>query len=171
MNKMRLAVKGEGQIRQMSLPDGWIEVEKDPRPDTVHVKEFECPENSETRIMFYYRGRRVDTTTGDNFVRILSIPDHELSEQEFSDIVVILNNASEPDNFEVSSCRTETINGKRVLMLEGIWKDGGVLNLGMFIDSDNTGTAVQEVHYLAPESHYATYIEEIEQAIGAIVWK
>lgn len=155
----------------MNLPDGWTEIKQAPREDLVHIKEFVSPLNSETKVMFYYRGRRVDKNTGDSFVHILSQDDHELTAEEFGTITIVLNNASIPDYFQVSSCRTETINGKRVLLVEGIWKDGGLLNLGVFIDSDKTGTAVQEVHYVAPQEHYASYIGDIEKAISEIVWK
>jgi hypothetical protein len=170
MNKTASTLKKQGQIKSMDLPDGWVECLSEKRTASDFLREFRAPESAEVKLSFYYRGKRIAPGGAADFLQVLSLPDHELSQEEFDSVDLVIRNASDPDFFLLSSSRTETINGKRVLLVEGIWKNGGLVDMGVFIDSDKTGSAVQEVHYQAPQKDYEHFVEEVENSLKTIVW-
>jgi hypothetical protein len=108
---------------------------------------------------------------GEEFQNILAHDAHELTTEELEQVEIVIRNASDEEYFSLSSSHTEDINGKRILIVEGVWKTSGLADYGLFIDSDNTGSAVQEIHFLAPERDYVNYIDQIEQVLASIVWK
>lgn len=170
MNKIVTTVKNQGQIKSMELPEGWLECPLEKRTASDYIREFRAPTNEDVKIAFYYRGNRIGQGGATDFLTVLALPDHELSSEEFESVDVVVRNASDADFFLLSSSRTETIKGKRLLIVEGIWKKSGLVDLGLFIDSDKTGSAVQEVHYEAPEKDYEHFVEQVEKAFQTIVW-
>lgn len=154
----------------MELPDGWVECLPEKHTSGDFLKEYRAPENANVKLLFYYRGNRIGSGGAADFLKVLSLPDHELSEEEFSSVDLVIRNASDPDYFLLSSSRTEEINGKRVLVVEGIWKKGGLVDLGLYIDSDKTGSAVQEIHFEAPQSEYELFVDQAEKSLRTIVW-
>jgi hypothetical protein len=169
MNKTAATLKKQGQIKSMELPHGWIEIPVEKHIASDFLKEYRAPENEEVKLSFYYRGKRIAPGGAADFLTVLALPDHELSEEEFISVDLVVRNASDPEFFVLSSSRTEMINGKRVLIVEGIWNTG-IVDMAMFIDSDKTGSAVQEVHYQAPEKDFGRYVEQVEDSFKTIVW-
>ena len=170
MNKTTTKLKNQGQIKSMELPDGWVECLLEKRTATDFLKEYRSPESAEVKLAFYYRGKRIAPDGAADFLKVLSQPDHELSEEEFDSVDLVVRNASDPDFFLLSSSRTEEISGKRVLIVEGIWKKSDLVDLGLFIDSDKTGSAVQEIHFEAPQSEYGLFVDQVEKSLKTIVW-
>ncbi|CAN5308227.1 hypothetical protein BH11CYA1_BH11CYA1_45870 [soil metagenome] len=153
----------------MELPIGWVECPDEQHTGSDFIKEFRAPESEEIKLTFYYRGKRIGAGGAADFLAVLALPDHELSEEEFISVDLVVRNASDPEYFLLSSSRTETMNGKRVLLVEGIWSSG-IVDMAMFIDSDKTGSAVQEVHYQAPEKDFGMYVEQVDSSFKTIVW-
>jgi hypothetical protein len=170
MNKSAIILRKQGQIKSMELPEGWFECPAEKRTASDYLTEYRAPESANARLLFYYRGNRIGPGGAADFLKVLSLPDHELTEEEFSSVDLVIRNASDPDFFLLSSSRTEEINGKRVLIVEGIWKKGGLVDMGIFIDSDKTGSAVQEIHFEAPQSEYELFVGQAEKALKTIVW-
>lgn len=170
MNKSAIILKKQGQIKSMELPEGWLECVQEKRTASDYLTEYRAPESANAKLLFYYRGHRIAPGGAADFLKVLSLPDHELTDQEFSSVDLVIRNASDPDFFLLSSSRTEELNGKRVLIVEGIWKKGGLVDLGVFIDSDKTGSAVQEIHFEAPQSEYELFVDQAEKSLKSIVW-
>jgi hypothetical protein len=135
------------------------------------LREFAPQGNDTIKLSFYYRGRRIGATTGSRFVDVLSRPERQLSVQEKEAIGLVLRDASDPEWFELKSLRTIRLKGKSVLLYEGSWKKSGLADMGIFIDADGTGTAVQEIHFVAPEKDYQACLQRVSQALESIEWK
>jgi len=155
----------------MELPEGWVELPEEKRTASDYLLEYAVAENNNVKLVFYYRGHRIGTGGAADFLSVLSEPPHELSPEEFLSVDLVVRNAADADFFLLSSSRTEDLNGKRVLIVEGIWKKSGLVDMGIFIDSDSTGSAVQEVHFEASQNDYQNYIDQVEKSLKTVVWK
>lgn len=164
-------VVSQGQAKQLTLPPGWREIKPFNNRTTDYSREFAPSERDDVKIVFFYRGQRVHRGAGEQFLKVLSLPDHELSQDERASVEWIIRNASEPDWFEIKSLRTEHVNRRSALVMEGVWLKDRLANLGLFFDADKTGTAIQEIHYIAPESAYYEFLPVVVNAIRTIVWK
>jgi hypothetical protein len=75
-------------------------------------------------------------------------------------------------DFEVRSEKTEDLNGKRILSVEGEYKDSGHTgSQTLYVDSDGTGSAVQEISYTASGQDYKLNMNKAQQAFKSIIWK
>lgn len=161
-----------GQVR-MKFPDTW-------KPGLVRknaigndsYEDYKINGDKDATISFYYRGMRTAEDEGEDFLKVLKAPPHDLSDMEFWRIKSTLRRAN--DDFTKTVLRTVDLNGKRVLLLEGnIYK--GKPNeeyvRSIYIDSDGTGTAVQEVFFQASPKKYKEHLKEAEAAFNSISWK
>ncbi len=171
MNGICTRIKNQGQVKSLELPAGWVELLPEKRTAKDFLREYRAAESEHVKLAFYYRGHRIGQGGADDFKNVLAQEDHELSPDEYLSVDLVVRNAAEADFFTLSHCRTETLAGKRVLIVEGVWNAGNQADFGIFIDSDLSGSAVQEIHFMAPEKEYMHYIEQVEQILKAIVWK
>ncbi len=59
-----------------------------------------------------------------------------------------------------------------VLLVEGSYKDKDHTgSKTIYVDSDGTGSALQEISYSAPGKDYAAHASEAEKALKSISWK
>jgi hypothetical protein len=162
----------EGQVKFIAIPQGFIECPEPARDvDVRFLRRFQSEDNDKVELAFFYRGAPLNKVIGADFRSILSSPPHGLSAEELESIQLVLRDASEPEWFEMSSARTDVIQGKTVLLIEGTWKNSQLYNLGIFIDVDGTGCIVQEIHYTAPIDAREQYAAIAEAAISSIEWK
>ena len=165
-------IEGLRSVRSLTLAGLWRELELEVEMTPPEVRREFCPrETREVKLVTYYRGRPVSGYSAECLNRVLAAPEHQLSDSEREDVEVVLDNMSEPDFFDLYSLRTETIKGRRVLLAEGLWKRSSLRNLAMFIgDAEDTGE-IQEIHYLAPEELYDTYLETARKMFESIEWQ
>lgn len=143
-------------------------------PDT-HVDgralNFHLPEASKVQLTFHYRDRSLDADSQRSFAKLLSKPAHELTLQEREEIEMVLRYVSEPEYFGFSNIRTETLNGKMVLLIEGIWKKSRLSTYGIFVSTDANASAVEEIHFVAPHTTFQQFSAKAKQAFNSITWK
>ena len=162
-----------GQLKKMNMPVGW-----QPGPDysqrqhSGSYQEFHPAGDPECQLGFYYRGRRTSEAAGENFHNVLSRPPHALSEGEYMSLKEVLRDkAKQPEDFMVRAARTEDLNGKRVLVVEGRYTGNQNDSKHIFIDSDGSGTAVQEIFFQAPKDKFGAFIGEANQAMHTARWR
>lgn len=160
-----------GQISHIELPRGWqpAPVQDDEALGTIH--EFNPPSGSESRLEFFYRGKRVSAREGENFHKILNEGGHVLSQAELRSVRTILRGKDNVEDFKVELAWVAVLNRKTVLMIEGTFNADQVRNLTVLIDSDGTGTAIQELALYAPEKPYQRFKPLIEKSLQTIKWK
>jgi hypothetical protein len=83
----------------------------------------------------------------------------------------MLRERANPEVFHILSARTQDLNGKRVLLLEGRYTEIQKDLYEVFIDADGTGRVVQEVYFLAPKIEYLHYLKAVKIAFSSIEWK
>ncbi|MCA9802457.1 MAG: hypothetical protein KC777_10855 [Cyanobacteria bacterium HKST-UBA02] len=108
------------------------------------------------------------------FLRTTRGADHRINSSgrdEFQSLGEILRGKEKDELFQLDSASTETINGKRVLMLEGRYKSNDLRTMSMLIDSDGTGEAVQEVALVSPPDRFAALKGTTREMFDSIKWK
>ncbi len=162
-----------GQVN-MSIPLTWVRSQlKENQIGNDRLEEYLVGGDPKATLSFYYRGRRCSEAAGKDFLKILNAPPHELSKTEFGQLFEITRNKRE-DRFTKTSARTVDIRSKRVLIVAGSFdkgKPGQVDNKTIYIDSDGTGTAVQEIYFQAPPASFKIHANEVDEVFKSITWK
>src|SRR4030095_3116550 len=142
-----------GQVEMMKLPAGWVSGAEKGRTEAAYsYKEFHPEEGPDSMICFFYRGRRAGQDSSKSFRDVLAKPPHALTASEIESIGQILRDKRDPKDFKMTSCRTEDVNGRRVLVVQGRYNEIQEDALAMLIDADKdpAGSAVQEIFFQAP---------------------
>lgn len=175
LNQARVlgVLSDHGQIHSIDLPTGWIESTERfvSGVGTRSYRIFHPPGAPAARLCFYYRGLRLTSPEGGKFTRILEEPAHKLRDQELSSVAPVLRDKSDRTEFTLREARTADLGTKRVLIVEGTYTQTEQEVLHIFVDSDGTGTAVQEIYFQAPRDLYSQYAAHAKVAINSIKWK
>lgn len=168
----RELVKNIGQVKKLEMPVDWCNLSPERKLDHApYIIEYAPVKNTGVTLTFYYRGKRIDNQSGQDFLRVLKEPPHQVSAADKELIEMVIRDASVDEWFDTYSIYTEKLNGRPVLFLDGVWRKSNLRTLGLFIDTDKTGTAVQELHFSAPAEIYGDYLEEAMSALESIKWK
>jgi len=165
-----MIISGHGQVMRMELPAGWVAGPAKDGPGARSVREFFPATSPKSSICFYYRGMPISDASAMIFKAMLLEPQHELNEDEFEGLQEVLGNVIDPQAYEKQSARTQNLNGKRVLVLEGHWLEGKRYGMDLFIDADGSGRYVQQIYFIAPLDQYRRYVESVERAFSSIEW-
>lgn len=160
-----------GQVQRLELPARWKNTGASSTVAGSGYHEFSVDGKDDVKFCFYYRGRRMSEPSSKAFHDILSSAPHTLKPAEMASLTEVLDQKSDPNVFSTLNARTESINGKRVLVVEGRFKEKQFDTMEVFVDSDGTGSAVQEIYYQAPKADYVTYLKDAKDAFKSIVWK
>lgn len=173
MSLLAMRTLNQGNVDQMLIPNGWVE-EKMPAGmggiGTRNLREFHPPEDPTAKLAIFYRGLPVDDASAANLQSVLKQPEHTLSTQEIQGLKNVLRERSDPEVVSLNSAKTETINGQRVLVIEGQYKQTGSNIKEIFVSNDKSG-AVQEIYFQAPANSYGKYSPMADQALKSIRWK
>jgi hypothetical protein len=167
-------VRNRGQIAEMTLPRGWVEALPVQFAGGVGMKSrrvIHPPEAPRVRLVFFYRGLPMSQKAGKSFFDVLQGPPHDLTEQEWDSLAVLLRDREDPSEFMRFAARTADWNGRRVLVVEGRYLEIQEDNFEIFIDAVGDGRTVQEVIYQAPTDVYNKYLRIAESSLKSIRWK
>ncbi len=171
-DKSEVQIRDHGQIKEMTLPKDWVEGGPYPMngPGTRSFREFHPTEDPKALIGFYYRGLKISEDGGNNFHDILSKPPHSLSQVELASLSDVLRDKGQPEEFSMYSAKTMDWNGKKVLVVEGRYKELQQDAVEIFIDANNDGRVVQEVYYQAPKDSFLKYLKAAKDSLRSIEW-
>ena len=164
------ALISTGQIAAMSVPNGWVAREAVTLPAGAGLIEYHPVGHDDIRLNSFYRGRRISAEAAQAFKDCLAQSPHALQSAELKALSEVLRDKSY--DFEIIFARTEDLNGRRVLSVEGTYKDPArTKSRTIYVDSDHTGSAVQEISYTANSKDYQGHLTEAETALKSIIWR
>jgi hypothetical protein len=165
-------ITDRGQIKSMTLPSGW---EEGPSTSggigTRSFREVHPSEFPDAKLCFYYRGLPASEKAGENFKAILDKPAHILTGAEISSIGEILRGKDDKATFSPLMIKTEDVNGKRVLTVNGRLNERQDDLKEILVNADGTGRVVQEIYFQAPKELYTRYMKDAQNAMNTIEWK
>lgn len=157
-----------GQVDSVMLRDDWEKgiTEATPAP----FSEYHSTKFPETKLCFFYRGHRMSESGSNNFTQTLSQADHALSKSEIQSLQEVLGTKADKESYTMLDARTQSLNGKRVLIVRGAYLENHYENETVYVDSDGSGSAVQEIYWQSPRSDYAAQ-RQVRAALRSISWK
>jgi len=167
-----MTIINHGQIEKMPLPQGWEEGQPNSGGiGTRSFREIHPPADPDAKLCFYYRGLPASDGAGKNFKEILDKPPHILTKNEIISISEILRGKDDPKTFSPIMIKTEDINAKRVLTVNGRLNEKQADLKAILVDADGTGKVVQEIYFQAPKELYLRYMKAARDAMNSIEWK
>lgn len=162
-------VKLSVETVEMTLPEHWIESEHSPeRTNMGYLYTFIKANNSGPRICYFRRRSPLPARHADYFATVLAEPSHELSDLEWRKLNVIYFPAGHAEVFDKYKCETTDLNGRRVLLLEGWWKEQGEIHFSLYFKYESL---VHMLVYSAAPDVYQDFLPEAKKAFQAVVWK
>jgi len=158
-----------GQVSSMVIPEKWEKRSPEDMPAGAGLVEYHAPGVQDVRLNSFYRGRRINPTTGKYFHDALQAVPHELTGIELENLQEVFDD-KRSTNFDARSARTEEWNGRKVLILTGRYKSDPIFGQTIYVDSDGTGTAVQELSFTAPEKLYERFLPDAQKSLKSIKW-
>lgn len=161
-----------GQIDSMTIPEGWVKRDSANLKTNSGLVEYHPAGDNDVRLNSYYRGNRISDDGAKAFKDCLDSAVHAIirGSKELNSLAEVINDNT--GNFNVSTAFTEVLNGKKVLVVEGSHKDAEhTTSRTVYVDSDGTGSAVQEIAYIATGSLYKAHAAAAEKAFKSITWK
>lgn len=163
-----------GQVARMEFPNTWTAGATEKKPmQTESLTKFQLAGDPDTKICLYDRGTPIRPSVAEAFHNLLEQAPHTLTESQFAALSEILRDKSQ-QYFSKRDARTEDLNGKRVLVVEGSFYKGKpdqVDNKSIYIDADGTGSVVQEIWYDSPKNKYDLHLHDANKAFKSIRWK
>jgi hypothetical protein len=159
-----------GQIQAMPVPKGWERRPEVQLPAGAGLTEYHPPGHDNIRLNSFYRGSKVSEHAAQAFKECLSKPAHQLQDGEIKYLHEVLRDKAQ--DFNIFFASTEDLNGKRVLRVEGSYKDDAhTSSQTVYVDADGSGSVVQEISYTASGKDYSAHLVEAQKAMKGIVWK
>lgn len=162
-------VKNVGAIGSLKLPPGFVAgVQED---DNRLFKQYLLGNDHDVKLYIEYRGRRINRKYGAKFVELLNKKPHEVDKKEVYHYSPVFPDQSIKEDFEITLAKTEQINGKTVLTIEGNYLKHKIRARTIYIDTDGTGSAIQQVTFQAPYDKASKYFPGGMTALQSIEWK
>lgn len=157
-----------GQVDSVSLRADWERgvTQESPAP----FSEYHSSKFPETKLCFYYRGQRMSDAASENFAHTLARPNHSLSKTEIKSLQELLGAKADEHSFKILDARTQSLNGKHVLIVRGAYTEKHYETESVYVDSDGSGSAVQEIYWQSPRAQYVAQ-GQARAALRSISWK
>jgi hypothetical protein len=159
-----------GCIEFMLIPEGWV------KGKTVvgirgasFFRDYHEAIEPSVQLTFYYRGYRIDQFAGQTFRAMLSAP-KSISKEELQNCETIVGVVANPAEFLFDAAEVFALEGRNVLEVQGTYIKSNIKAKIVFIDGDDTGTAVREISYIAPVKLFDEFKDQADCALHSIVW-
>jgi hypothetical protein len=161
-----------GFIGSMTLPDSWEEF---PETHGDHRTMWKFAVSGDTQAVFclFSSGIPVGRQAADNLRSLLTVPSHTLQADELQSVGRIFRHDPEGTAFRIESAYTKDMGQRRVLFLEGTWRQDGLRMLRIFVPrvpGPGGTTIIEEIYFQAPPAQYAQYVEAVHAVLQSIEW-
>ncbi|MBZ0185087.1 MAG: hypothetical protein K8F91_02470 [Candidatus Obscuribacterales bacterium] len=163
-------------VAKLTLPEEWERGAKPPRPGYLWISKFFVSPRDE-RVGIGLRAPAKKTyhylTAQENpFLSLLRRPGHELTEEEFLSVHLLLEQVGWPGRFKKDWAKTVSYDQGTVLRVQGLWTQESVYSQGMIFDTTNdSGNYVQEAWFVAPPELFEDYVEEAEAIFESVMFE
>src|SRR5690349_1605136 len=117
---VQMEIENHGAIGSMLLPPEWFAGEWKRGPFACESdRKFFSATHPEATLSMYYRGLPVSEDSGAVFTQLLAKGNRIWLRSELAKVEEIANWQTKPENFKMSISRSETIDSRQVLIIEG----------------------------------------------------
>ncbi|GEM_PF-1400819 len=160
-------------ITKISVPKEWNKaVNEAGFGEMAKSVSFTPPEGDGAELALYDRGFPIAKSEGDKFRAVLEKEPHVLDAKEIDSLTEqVLGTIGDKSAFDIKNAETKIVNGKKVLAVEGDWKDGGKKFYGCYIPKDENFRQIQEVYFEGTEPNFTQLKPQALKSISSIQWK
>lgn len=181
-----------GAISSVSPPEGWHSKSQsagDENSPQEHLW-FCAPDDEETIISFYWRGRPVTPGSSSFLAASLAQGPHELSKEEITNLRSVLGTNNVGNNqhtsfgqrgtmdypaCHLSAAQVVALNGRPVVMARCTFQDMNANNQkefqGIYFEQEAGSGLVQQIYFEAPAlPAFMRYLPQFEAALRSIIW-
>ena len=163
---------GFGPVSNRELPSTWVE-QPHPNSDTRSprtLRKFHHPEDDRVQICLYYRGLPVTAPSAESFANCLEKEPGTISQASLEALQEVLGPLALKDDFNIEHACLKTLNGKKIMAVEGHWPGLDLKSSNIFIDTKGDGAIIYELYYAAPGDCFDQHKEAAEAAFASIAW-
>jgi hypothetical protein len=160
-------------ISKIDVPQDWTkEVNEEGFGRTAKSVSFTAPDSAGVELALYDRGFPIAKSESENFRAVLDKDLHTLDPAELGSLKEqVLGTIGDGSAFDIHHAETKMVNGKKVLAVEGDWKEGGKRFYGIFIPKDESMRQIQEVYFEGMEPHFSQNRPQALKSMESIKWK
>lgn len=162
-----MKLEAHGQIKHLELPSGWIRCDSELKDDAIY---FCAPDDPTIKLTFIRRNFLIDTFSAQNLKEILDKTPHTATSLERENLELVLLNAADPEHFELSTLRSEFLNQRPVLRLEGSWKRSNIQCLAFYFACAEKPRRLEEIFFEASPAGFASSLPEVQKSLASIIW-
>ena len=175
LNKIIIPNQDGNKIAELSVPEEWETGTKPPRPGYLWIaKFFVSPKDERAGICLRDPAKKTYhylDAQENPFLELLRRPAHELTEDEFQTVHLMLEQVGWPGRFKRDYAKTVSHDSTNVLEIQGIWIQENLKSRGMILDATfDSGNFVQEVWFVAPPEIFEDFQDEIDQTFASLTW-
>lgn len=163
-------------IAELAVPEDWNSGTKPPRPGYLWISKFYISDRDE-RVGVCLRDPAKKTynylsAQQNPLLQLLRRPAHELNEEEFLSVHLLLEQVGWPGRFRRDWARTVAHGETNVLEVQGLWLQENTKSRGLIVDTTfDSGNYVQEVWFVAPPELFDEYALEADRIFSSFEWK
>lgn len=165
-----MTIVTQAPIEALVLPLGWFEDHPDHGPlPAAFKRRFRSFATPTSEFFIWYRGQPIDAESCENLMRLLSERAQILTKSKVHSVNRVLGNMAEESVFKTLMIRTETIQNRNVLSIEGRWSNGYDA-YGLFMPEEPGSSTIIELHYQAPKEEFRKNLAAMKAALSSITW-
>jgi hypothetical protein len=162
-----------GPVARMRLPPNWEEKPHAPSsPYGPKTRAFHPPGVQQANIVLHSSGRPNNKAAQHAWTRVVQRGrPRSLSAAEREELNAVPIYAVSEAGFKRKAVRTENINGRRVLVVEGHWSEQGLDMYILVADDSRDGAHTHEIYFAAPHRLYPLHLDAWLATVRTIRWK
>lgn len=165
-----MTIVTQAPVEALVLPLGWFEDEPDCGPlPSAFKRQFRSFATPTSELFIFYRGQPIDAESCESLMRLLSERAQILTKSKVSSISRVLGNMAQESVFRALMIRTETIQERNVLSVEGRWSNGNDA-YSLFMPEEPGSSIIIELHYQAPKEEFRKNLAAMKAAFSSLTW-
>ena len=175
VNKIEIPNQSGEVVAELVVPEEWEQGTKPPRPGYLWISKFFVSPKDE-RVGVCLRDPAKKTyhyleAQQNPFLELLRRPAHELSEDEFLSVHLMLEQVGWPGRFKRDYAKTVEFESTNVLEIQGLWLQENIRARGIIVDTTFDGdNFVQEAWFVAPPEVFDDFADEADQIFASLQW-
>jgi hypothetical protein len=160
-----------GAVQGMRIPGEWVEWRSD--IGIFHKLGFHARDRSDVNVYSYFVWSPESRKNAENLLRVLKNPPHPLARDEIQSLRPVIDRLSEsaPGEFDIRSAKTQDLNQRRVIVVEGRWSKHRLDAYIVLVDASGCGKLAQQLAYTAPPADYRRRLGDAQAAFDSIFWR
>ena len=108
--------------------------------------------------------------SAESFANCLEKEPGTISQASLEALQEVLGPLALKDDFNIEQACLKTLNGKKIMAVEGHWPGLDLKSSNIFIDTKGDGAIIYELYYAAPGDCFDQHKEAAEAAFASIAW-